>query len=74
MTPLEITADWTYVRLHGPTGNKYQGSYSEEQLRRWAAQIREWSTRLKRIYIYFDNDDRAYAVWNALRLKELVAG
>jgi uncharacterized protein YecE (DUF72 family) len=73
MTPLELTGDWTYIRLHGPTRNKYQGSYSEEQLRRWAERIREWAARLEKIYIYFDNDDSAYAAWNAIRLKELVS-
>jgi uncharacterized protein YecE (DUF72 family) len=73
-TPLQLTADWTYVRLHGPTRNKYQGSYSEEQLAEWAARIRSWSKMLSHIYVYFDNDDSAYAVDNALTLKRLVAG
>jgi uncharacterized protein YecE (DUF72 family) len=72
-TPLHITADWTYVRLHGPTQNKYQGSYTNEQLRQWAVRIADWSTRLKHIYIYFDNDDSAYAAFNAIELKKLVA-
>ncbi len=31
-SPIEITADWTYIRLHGPTSSKYQGSYSDSQL------------------------------------------
>ena len=73
-TPLEITADWTYIRLHGPTRHKYQGSYSDEQLAEWAARIKAWSRKLKAIYVYFDNDDSAYAVDNALTLKRLVGG
>jgi uncharacterized protein YecE (DUF72 family) len=73
MSPLEITADWTYVRLHGPTHFKYQGSYSDAQLSVWARQIRDWSRKLKAIYVYFDNDDSAYAVDNALTLKRMVA-
>lgn len=36
LTPLEICADFVYVRLHGPTGQKYQGSYSDADLRKWA--------------------------------------
>lgn len=71
-SPLEITADWTYVRLHGPTAFKYQGSYSDAQLAEWAARIRAWSRRLKAIYVYFDNDDSAYAVDNALTLKRML--
>lgn len=70
-SPLEITADFTYVRLHGP-GNKYQGSYSDEDLSEWAARIRRWRRRLDSIYVYFDNDQAAYAAHNALRLKALL--
>ena len=72
-TPLLITADWTYVRLHGPTQFKYHGSYSDVQLAAWADRIREWSRTMKAIYVYFDNDDSAHAVNNALTLKRLVA-
>lgn len=71
-SPIELTADWTYIRLHGPTSFKYQGSYSDEQLAEWADRIRAWSKKLKGIYVYFDNDDSAYAVDNALTLKRMV--
>lgn len=71
-SPIELTADWTYIRLHGPTHFKYQGSYSDEQLAEWAERIRAWSRKLKAIYVYFDNDDSAYAVDNALTLKKML--
>jgi uncharacterized protein YecE (DUF72 family) len=71
-TPLEITADWTYVRLHGPTSFKYQGSYTDAQLEEWADRIRAWSRKMKAIYVYFDNDDSAFAVRNALTLKKML--
>lgn len=67
----EITADFTYVRLHGP-GAAYQGSYAAATLRRWAEQIREWQKTLRGIYVYFDNDQAAYAVENALALKRML--
>ena len=70
-TPLEITADWTYIRLHGP-GKKYQGSYSSDQLRTWAKRICEWSDALESVYAFFDNDQAGYAAQNALELKRLV--
>jgi len=73
-SPIEITANWTYIRLHGPTQFKYQGSYSSAQLEGWAHRIDEWSRKLKAIYVYFDNDDSAYAVNNALTLKGLLTG
>ncbi len=72
-SPLELTADWTYVRLHGPTQNKYQGSYSDRQLMAWANRIRDWSRDLEAVYVYFDNDDSAFAVRNALTLKARAA-
>lgn len=71
-SPIEVTADWTYIRLHGPTKFKYQGSYSDRQLEQWAERIRTWSKKMKAIYVYFDNDDSAYAVDNALTLKRML--
>ncbi|MDQ6675763.1 MAG: DUF72 domain-containing protein [Acidobacteriota bacterium] len=71
-SPVEITADITYIRLHGP-GGKYQGSYDDEALRVWAQRIKDWRRELKAIYFYFDNDDSGYAAYNALRLRELIA-
>ncbi len=70
-SPCEVSANFTYVRLHGP-GGKYQGSYSDTQLRKWAHQIDSWSKTLVAIYVYFDNDDSGYAPQNALRLKSFL--
>lgn len=72
LSPLQVTADFSYIRLHGP-GGKYQGTYSDETLQFWAATIREWSRRLAAIYVYFDNDDSGFAAKDALRLKELLS-
>ena len=71
-SPIELTADWTYIRLHGPTHFKYQGSYSDDQLAEWADRIKQWSKSLKAVYVYFDNDDSAYAVYNAMTLKKML--
>lgn len=32
---VRVTADFAYVRLHGPESGKYQGSYSDEKLSGW---------------------------------------
>src|SRR5579883_444581 len=69
-TPIEITADWTYIRLHGPEG-PYQGIYAHAQLEQWAERIANWSRQIKAIYVYFDNDQAAYAAQNAMALKSL---
>ena len=71
MSPSQVTADFAYVRLHGP-GGKYQGSYDDGVLETWAQKIRDWNRRLTTVYVYFDNDDSGYAPYNALRLKELL--
>lgn len=71
-SPLEVTADFTYIRLHGP-GGKYQGSYSAEALTNWARRLDEWRSELKAVYVYFDNDQAGYAAANAAELK-LLAG
>jgi uncharacterized protein YecE (DUF72 family) len=71
VSPFEVTADFSYIRLHGP-GGKYQGSYSDAALKEWARKISDWSKKLAAVYIYFDNDDSGYAPQDALRLKALV--
>jgi uncharacterized protein YecE (DUF72 family) len=70
--PHEITANFTYIRFHGPTSAKYFGSYSQEQLREWARLIEDWSGRLSAIYVYFNNDPGGEAVKNAKELKRLL--
>jgi uncharacterized protein YecE (DUF72 family) len=70
LSPLEVSADFVYVRLHGP-GAKYEGSYSDEILKQWASRCKQWLKEKKDVYFYFDNDQNAYAAFNAQRLKEL---
>jgi uncharacterized protein YecE (DUF72 family) len=70
-SPMQITADFAYIRLHGPDG-AYQGRYTEKRLGRWAEHIRDWRRRLKDIYVYFDNDQNGYAAANALELKKML--
>jgi len=68
--PNEITADFTYIRFHGPTSAKYFGSYSDAQLRTWAKRINDW--QLSSVYAYFNNDPGGEAVKNALTLKKIL--
>jgi uncharacterized protein YecE (DUF72 family) len=70
-TPLVTTADFVYLRLHGPRAEAYAGSYSEVQLRDWAAKARQWAGRGgKDVYLFFDNDQAGYAVRNALGIQK----
>ncbi len=71
MTPIEVTADFVYVRLHGP-GNKYQGDYPTATLKAWCRRIRQWTRCDKDVYVYFDNDQAGYAIKNAKTLRAMV--
>jgi uncharacterized protein YecE (DUF72 family) len=73
-SPLTVTADFAYVRLHGPSSIKYQGSYSNRCLASWSTTLSKWAKKLRAVYLYFDNDQAAYAVHNALVLKNMVQG
>jgi len=68
-SPLERTADFVYIRLHGP-GGAYQGSYTDRALQTWAARIREWKPAAA--YVYFDNDQSGFAAHNDLSLKTML--
>jgi len=63
-----ITADFVYIRLHGPR-SLYASEYSEEELRVWAEKVIDWN---KNAFIYFDNDFKGHAIKNARRLKEIL--
>ena len=73
-SPLTVTADFAYVRLHGPGPGKYQNSYDDSCLRRWARRVESWAKTLAAVYIYFDNDQSGFAAQNALTLKEMTCG
>lgn len=70
-TPCEVTADWVYIRLHGP-GGKYEGSYTDDALKKWARQIRQWRRGGKDVFVYFDNDIGGHAPVNALTLRKIL--
>ena len=72
-SPMEITANFTYIRLHGP-GGKYQGSYDDGSLGALAGRIQAWRSELESVYVYFDNDEGGYAARDALRLRAMVFG
>jgi uncharacterized protein YecE (DUF72 family) len=71
-SPIQITANFTYIRLHGPAANKYQGDYTESALRTWASRISAWRNDLKHIFAYFDNDQAGFAPKNARELKKML--
>jgi uncharacterized protein YecE (DUF72 family) len=71
LSPLEITTDFVYIRLHGPDG-PYCGCYDAHALSAWAERIAGWQADGKQVYCYFDNDQSAYAPQNALTLQRML--
>jgi uncharacterized protein YecE (DUF72 family) len=65
----EITTDLMYVRLHGHD-QLYVSGYSEHELDEWAAKIRSWTERGCDVYVYFDNDAKVHAPFDAMSLME----
>jgi uncharacterized protein YecE (DUF72 family) len=63
----EFTTDWTLVRFHrGSRGRR--GNYSESELETWKRRLTQWRRKVE-IYAYFNNDQEAFAVQNALWMR-----
>jgi uncharacterized protein YecE (DUF72 family) len=62
-----VTADFVYVRLHGDT-RLYVSGYGRAALDRWAARIRTWRRGGRDVFVYFDNDVKVRAPFDAMNL------
>jgi uncharacterized protein YecE (DUF72 family) len=69
--PWKRTADFVYVRGHGP-GGRYKGHYRRGALANWANHIKSWRRRGCDVFVYFDNDQKSAAPTDALVLRQLV--
>jgi len=69
--PWKRTADFVYVRGHGP-GGRYKGHYSDATLGSWAKRIKSWKRRGYDVFVYFDNDQKSAAPRDAARLTVLL--
>jgi uncharacterized protein YecE (DUF72 family) len=68
----EVTADFVYVRLHG-SQELYVSGYSDAELDEWARRIKTWGSPrggARDVYVYFDNDAKVHAPFDAERLIE----
>lgn len=68
----EDTADFRYVRLHGDA-ELYTSGYDARALDAWAATVRGWADDGEDVYVYFDNDAKVRAPFDALALQERLA-
>jgi uncharacterized protein YecE (DUF72 family) len=62
-----VTSDFVYVRLHGDV-KIYSSGYSERALASWARRVRAWDREGRDVYVYFDNDVKVKAPFDALNL------
>jgi len=65
-SPLIDDGDLVYVRLHGP-GGAYAGNYRAPKLRVWVDRATAWNRRSKEVFLFFNNDEKGYAVKNGTR-------
>lgn len=65
------TAKFIYLRFHGKEGD-YKGGYTDEELGKHAAHIREWLAKGKDVYVYFNNTI-GDALKNVVTLTEMVS-
>lgn len=65
-----ITSPVVYARLHGDT-ELYVSGYTEQALAVWADRVRRWREQAD-VYVYFDNDVKVHAPFDAQRLADLL--
>ncbi len=63
----EVTTDFVYVRLHG-SQELYVSGYTDPELDEWAARTARWRGHGRDVYVYFDNDAKVHAPFDARRL------
>ncbi len=70
-SPRQLTADFAYIRLHGPE-KIYEGRYDQPALESWRDTIVPWLKDGKDVYCYFDNSKKGDAPRDALALREMI--
>lgn len=67
---LEVTSDVVHVRLHGDR-ELYVSGYDDAALATWADRVVAWREHAD-VYVYFDNDVKVHAPFDAQRLAALI--
>jgi uncharacterized protein YecE (DUF72 family) len=65
----ELTTDFGYIRLHGDQ-ELYTSGYTDTALDSWAATVRQWTATGRDVFVYFDNDVKVRAPFDAMALAE----
>jgi uncharacterized protein YecE (DUF72 family) len=70
-SPVEVTTDFVYLRLHGP-GAPYEGRYDGRTLHGWARRFDGWLSEGRDVFCYLDNDQEGHAPEDARRLLDTI--
>jgi uncharacterized protein YecE (DUF72 family) len=62
-----VTADFVYARLHGDK-ELYESGYTPQALDVWAERARQWLEDGRDVFMYFDNDVKVRAPFDAMAL------
>jgi uncharacterized protein YecE (DUF72 family) len=65
-SPFVDDGNFVYVRLHGP-GGAYASNYRAPRLRTWVDRAIGWNRQSKDVFLFFNNDEKGYAVKNGAR-------
>lgn len=71
-SPRDVTAEFVYVRLHGPE-KAYQGRYQRKALAGWAGAFSSWADQGREVFCYFDNDEAGYATMDAWDMQTMLS-
>jgi len=63
-----VTADFVYIRRHGPDSH-YSRPYDKSAIERDARAVKKWLAEGLDVFAYYNNDYNAYAVENAQALR-----
>lgn len=67
---MRVTAPFVYIRMHNG-GHDTEGNYDDAQLEWWAEQVKSFLASGD-VYVYFNNDNKGFAVRNARTLVSMV--
>jgi uncharacterized protein YecE (DUF72 family) len=70
---LHLTTDIAYFRWHGKGSRPwYNYRYSREELEPWVPKVKEVSSRVEKVFGFFNNHYHGYAVENCLQVMEML--
>jgi len=67
----DVTSDFVYMRLHGDE-EIYRSGYSPKAIASWARLVRRFAAE-RDVYVYFDNDVKVHAPFDAQALAKAVS-